>query len=151
MLKNKYSYLIIFSIFFCICIIICVYLNNIFFLLSLLGFFTICQTWVIILLLDKDEKHISKQDEIISIDTCDNDEYINDNELDIQIETPKVKEINKEVNEKDHPDITDTIYVGEEMSLDEIKKIKEENKSWYSKSYQRINNSILEMQKILDK
>lgn len=149
MLNKKYTYLIFFSIFFCICIIICIYLNNIFLLLSLLGFFTICQTWVIVLLLDKEVKHVSQQNENIPTNTSKDN-----NELDVQIQETQeneVKEINEEINKKDHPDITDTIYVGEEMSLDDIKKIKEDNKSWYSKSYQRINNSILEMQKILDK
>ena len=36
------------------------------------------------------------------------------------------------------------------ISLDDIKRMKEENQSWYSKSHQNINKSIFEIKKIME-
>ena len=100
------------------------------------GFFTVCQTWIIFFIFNKSEKHV-KNKQI---------KHENDNKLIPKIE----KEKNIISTHKTVPDETDNVYIGEEISLDDIKRMKEENQSWYSKSHQNINKSIFEIKKIME-
>ena len=136
MIKNKYIYLIIFTIIYFLGIGICCLFQNIFYMFMFNGFFTVCQTWIIFFIFNKSEKHV-KNKQI---------KHENDNKLIPKIE----KEKNIISTHKTVPDETDNVYIGEEISLDDIKRMKEENQSWYSKSHQNINKYILEIKKIME-
>ena len=70
------------------------------------GFFTVCQTWIIFFIFNKSEKHV-KNKQI---------KHENDNKLIPKIE----KEKNIISTHKTVPDETDNVYIGEEISLDDV-------------------------------
>ena len=61
MIKNKYIYLIIFTIIYFLGIGICCLFQNIFYMFMFNGFFTVCQTWIIFFIFNKSEKHVKNK------------------------------------------------------------------------------------------
>lgn len=137
---NKKTYLLIFSTLYVIGLIIGGFFQNIFYYFTLNGIFTIGGIWSVYFMMS--DKHVPEQkiEEVVE---------------DIPVE--KIEEIEEEIPEpvveikpKTQPNITDTVYIAEEISEEDLLQIIEENKSWYNKMNTNIKNSISDMKKKLE-
>lgn len=125
---NKRKYLLIFSTLYVIGMILCGFFQSLFPILCFNGVFTLGSIWTVYFL-TRDKDNNNKVN-----DTCQ--EIIKIDEIKIE---PK-KEIKKTL-----PDKNDNVYVAEEISMEDIKRIKKEERTWYKESTQRIEEKLERM------